>query len=94
MTPSACNQSARLFIEFATAEGAVVRMIGLVERRGFLVRRVAMAEQPCGRRATLTLMVEGRDLGRSADTLALQLGRLHGVGRVETETAIIQDQAA
>lgn len=86
--------TARLFVEFGTAEGAVIRMIGLVERRGFIVRRVAMAEQPCGRRATLVLLVEPRDAGRSIDTLALQLGRLHGVGRVEHETALIQDQAA
>ena len=34
-------------------EGAVLRMIGLVERRGFRIRRVAMAEQPCGRRGSL-----------------------------------------
>ncbi len=86
--------SARMFIEFEPCEGAIIRMIGLVERRGFIVRRVAMAEQPCGRRATLTFMAEGRDPGRSIDVLALQLGRLHGVGRVEHETAIIQDQAA
>jgi acetolactate synthase-1/3 small subunit/acetolactate synthase II small subunit len=86
--------SGRMFVEFTPCEGAIVRMIGLVERRGFIVRRVAMAEQPCGRRATLTFMAEGRDAGRSLDTLALQLGRLHGVSRVDHETARIQDQAA
>ena len=86
--------SARLFIEFEPREGAIVRMVGLIERRGFIVRRVAMAEQPCGRRATLVLLVEPRDAGRSVETLALQLGRLHGVGRVEHENALIQDQAA
>ena len=86
--------SARMFIEFEPCEGAIVRMIGLVERRGFIVRRVAMAEQPCGRRATLTFMAEARDAGRSIHVLALQLGRLHGVHRIEHEMAIIRDQAA
>ena len=86
--------SERVFIEFDTAEGAVVRMLGLVERRGFRVARVAMAEQPCGRRATLTLAVVPHDAARSIGTLALQLERLHGVGRVTHETAIYQDQAA
>jgi acetolactate synthase regulatory subunit len=85
---------ARMFIEYAAGEGAMVRMLGLVERRGFIVRRAAMAEQPCGRRATLALTVEPRDASRSIDVLALQLGRLHGVGRVAHETALIQNQAA
>jgi acetolactate synthase-1/3 small subunit/acetolactate synthase II small subunit len=85
---------ARMFIEYAAGEGAMMRMLGLVERRGFIVRRAAMAEQPCGRRATLALTVEARDHNRSVDMLALQLGRLHGVGRVAHEAAIIQEQAA
>lgn len=85
---------ARMFIEFAAAEGAMVRMLGLVERRGFIVHRAAMAEQPCGRRATLALTVEPRDESRSIDRLALQLGRLHGVGRVDHEIALIREQAA
>ncbi len=85
---------ARMFIEYAAQEGAIVRMLGLVERRGFIVRRAAMAEQPCGRRATLALTVEPRDHGRSVDVLARQLSRLHGVARVAHETAFIQEQAA
>jgi acetolactate synthase regulatory subunit len=84
----------RLVVEFTAEEGALVRMLGVVERRGFIVRRTVMAELPCGRRATLALTVEPRDAGRSVETLALQLGRLHGVSRVDHETARVQDQAA
>ena len=84
----------RLVVEFTAEEGALVRMLGVVERRGFIVRRTVMAELPCGRRATLALTVEPRDESRSVETLALQLGRIHGVGRVHHENTFIRDQAA
>ena len=84
----------RLVVEFTAQEGALVRMLGVVERRGFIVRRTVMAELPCGRRATLALTVEPRDESRSVETLALQLGRIHGVGRVHHEITFIRDQAA
>ncbi len=69
----------RLFIEFLAAEGAVKRMLGLIERRGFILRRISMAELPDGRRASLALEVEARDPGRSIETLSRQVERLHGV---------------
>ena len=84
----------RLVVEYMAGEGALVRMLGVVERRGFIVRRSVMAELPCGRRATLALAVEPRDAGRSVETLALQLGRLHGVGKVHQESVFIRDRAA
>ncbi len=79
------SEAQRLFVEFEIAEGAVVRMLGLIERRGFRVRRVAMAEQPCGRRASLALAIAPMDDGRCVDVLARQLERLHGVCRVTHE---------
>ena len=60
--------------KFEAVEGAVLRMIGLVERRGFRIRKVAMSEQPCGRRGSLALLVAPADPGRSVDVLARQLG--------------------
>ena len=80
----------RIFVEFDTAEGAVLRMIGLVERRGFRIRRVAMAEQPCGRRGSLALQIAPNDPGRSVGVLTAQLGRLHGVQKVSHEPAMEQ----
>ena len=85
--------SQRLVVEYMAEEGALVRMLGIVERRGFIIRRTVMAELPCGRRATLALTVEPRDAGRSVETLALQLGRLHGVNKVHRED-FIRDRAA
>ena len=77
----------RIFVEFDTAEGAVLRLLGLVERRGFRIRRVAMAEQPCGRRGSLALQVAAIGAGRSVGVLAAQLRRIHGVQRVSHEFA-------
>jgi len=93
MTPAPMNTQ-RLVVEYLAGEGALVRMLGLVERRGFVLRRSVMAELPCGRRATLALTVEPRDAGRSVETLARQLGRLHGVGKIHCETNFIRDRAA
>jgi acetolactate synthase-1/3 small subunit/acetolactate synthase II small subunit len=74
--------SGRVVIDFTVAEGAVIRMLGLVERRGFQLRGIAMAET--GERASMTLDVDPRDSGRCFDVLDRQLRRLHGVHDVST----------
>ena len=91
---AATLSSERLVVEYLAGEGALVRLLGLVERRGFILRRSVMAELPCGRRATVALTVEPRDPGRSVEVLARQLGRLHGVGKIHREGSFIQDKAA
>lgn len=83
----------RIVVEFAPMEGAVLRMVGLVERRGFRVRGIDMNEQPCGRRASLTLDIVPHDASRSVDVLELQLRRLHGVSSV-SPSVYIQGAAA
>lgn len=70
----------RLTIEFNPAEGAVVRMLGLIERRGYLLRGVVMSEQPKG--ASLVVDVEPRDAGRRVNVVAEQLRRLIDVYEV------------
>jgi acetolactate synthase-1/3 small subunit/acetolactate synthase II small subunit len=70
----------RLTIDFTPAEGAVVRMIGLVERRGYVVRGLAMNEQADS--ASLTMDVEPRDASRRVQVVAAQLGRLIDVKHV------------
>jgi acetolactate synthase II small subunit len=72
--------SVRLEIDFTPGEGAVLRMLGLVERRGFLVRGIAMTE--VADRALLAIDVEPRDPGRHLDIVARQLGRLIDVQSV------------
>lgn len=74
--------SDRLTIDFTPAEGAVVRVLGLIERRGYLLRAVAMNEQPKG--ASLIVDVEPRDAGRRVQVVAEQLRRLVDVSNVST----------
>ena len=69
-----------LVIDYAAAEGAVLRMLGLVGRRGFRVRGIAMSEE--GETGSLKLDLESDGADRSLDVLALQLGRLHEVRSV------------
>ena len=70
----------RLTINFAPAEGAVLRMVGLVERRGYAVRGMTMSEKDGG--GLLVIDVEPRDPGRRIAVVAQQLGRLIDVKSV------------
>ncbi|MEO7276436.1 MAG: ACT domain-containing protein [Sphingomicrobium sp.] len=73
----------RLSIEFMPAEGALVRMLGLVERRGYVIRKVAADEHADG--GSLIIDVEPRDPGRRVQVVAGQLGRLIEVTSVSLE---------
>ena len=77
--------SARLVVSFKPAEGAVVRMLGLVERRGYSLRSVAMEERADG--ASMTIHVEPRDSSRRVDVVARQLDRLVEVNSVSVVTS-------
>lgn len=85
--------SEKIVVDFAPMEGAVLRLLGLVERRGFRVSGLVMSEQPCGKRASLVLDVEPRDGNRSVDVLELQIRRLHGILGVTT-ASFAQGKAA
>ncbi|RST29479.1 acetolactate synthase 3 regulatory subunit domain protein [Sphingomonas ginkgonis] len=73
--------SGTLHIDFTPGEGAIIRALGLIERRGFELRDVA-AE---GRR--LTVAVEPRGPGRQLDVLRRQLERLVDVTAVQIISA-------
>ena len=81
-----------LVVEFMPMEGAVLRMLGLVERRGYLLRNVAMNED--GDSASLVIDVQPLDSGRRVEVLGHQLRRLHGVSDVTHLTPRIREQAA
>jgi len=76
--------SERLLIAFASAEGAVVRMLGLIERRGYSLRTVSMEASAEG----ASMMVEAGPRGRARNTevLARQLARLVDVQSVSILT--------
>jgi acetolactate synthase II small subunit len=71
----------RIEIGFAMNEGAVMRLLGLVERRGFEVCGISMAEATDGE-AAIALDVRARDASRRLDIVAGQLQRLHDVRNV------------
>lgn len=72
--------SGRIEIDFDASEGALLRMLGLVERRGFVVGAVAMNAE--AGRGALSLDVSARDPSRRLDVVAGQLRRLHEVRNV------------
>ncbi len=72
----------RIRIDFAMAEGAVLRVLGLVERRGYRVRAIGMGSQEDGETATLEIEVAARDSGRDLDVLDRQIRRIVGVRAV------------
>jgi acetolactate synthase II small subunit len=74
----------RLTIDFTPGEGALVRMLGLVERRGYVIRGLAASEH--ADRASLVIDVEPRDPGRRVQIMAQQLNRLIDVNSVCLET--------
>ena len=79
--------SGRIDVDFAFAPGAVLRMLGLVERRGFDVRGIEMD----GAAGSLSLVVEARDSGRRLDVVAGHLRRLHDVRSVSfTPAGVVQ----
>jgi len=73
--------TADIVIDFTRSEGAVLRLIGQVERRGFEVTSMTMAEHGAGP-ARLTLGVAPRDAARSFDTLSRHVAKIHGVTSV------------
>ena len=79
-----------IHIQIDRADGSLQRLIGLVERRGFHIDGMALADEGALRRIALT--VRGRDAGRCMDNLGRQIDRLFGVRRISND--IIQSEAA
>ncbi|GMM92686.1 ACT domain-containing protein [Qipengyuania sp. MTN3-11] len=64
-------------IEFRCAEGALRRILGVIEARAFSVRSMQMGSD--GDRSVMTLAIEPRDASRRVDTLLRQLDRLQDI---------------
>ena len=74
------KMSDTIHIQIDRADGSLQRLIGLVERRGFHIDGMSMADEGASRRIALT--VRGRDAARSIDNLGCQIDRLFGVSRI------------
>ena len=72
-----------IHIQIDRADGSLQRLIGLVERRGFHIDGINMADEGTFRNIALT--VRGRDAGRCMDNLGRQIDRLFGVRRLPDE---------
>lgn len=68
-----------LLIQIDHAEGSLQRLIGLVERRGFAITRMSVAD--LGSHREVRMGVRGRDAGRCLDVLGRQIDRIVGVSR-------------
>ena len=79
-----------IHIQIDRADGSLQRLIGLVERRGFHIDGMSMADEGPSRRIALT--VRGRDAARSIDNLGCQIDRLFGVSRIKAPA--FQSEAA
>lgn len=84
------NMSDTIHIQIDRADGSLQRLIGLVERRGFHIDGMSMADEGPSRRIALT--VRGRDAARSIDNLGCQIDRLFGVSRIAAQS--FQSEAA
>jgi acetolactate synthase regulatory subunit len=80
--------TAQITIRFAPGEGAIGRIVTLIERRGFILRALAMHEQGDG--ASMTLDFVARDPSRRFEVLDLQLKRIIGVTSVSIPTGSVQ----
>lgn len=72
-----------IHIHIDRADGSLQRLIGLVERRGFHIDGLVLADEGAVRRAAIT--VRGRDAGRCTQVLRRQIDRLIGVTRIEAD---------
>lgn len=75
------SMSDTIHIQIDRADGSLQRLIGLVERRGFHIDGMSMANEADGARR-IALTVRGRDAARSIDNLGRQIDGLFGVARV------------
>ena len=69
-----------LYVYLDQLQGSLQRVVGLVERRGFLIDQLRMEPTHEGR--NLMLVVTPRDPSRCVLVLGRQLERLQGISRV------------
>ena len=78
----------QISISFAAGEGAIGRIVALVERRGFICRGLTMTDDAGS--AAMTLDLVPRDASRRLDVLDLQLKRLIEVTAVTLPSGSVQ----
>lgn len=74
--------SQSIHIEIDRLEGTLLRVLGLIERRGFHIDEIDLYDLGADTRG-LSVSVRPRDAGRNIDILGLQIDRLYGIKRLE-----------
>lgn len=72
------NHTLRMTIQ--KVEGAIIRLLGLIERRGFSVTAMNAHSDDAAQQVEITLQL--RSTGRSVDTLTRQIEKLYDVRSV------------
>ncbi len=75
--------TAHIEVHLKPAEGALLRTLGLIQRRGFSVTEMRLESVEFGQRLHCSVVGDGR----CVDLLTRQIGRLHDVERVERAAA-------
>ena len=70
-----------IHIELDRLEGSLLRILGLVERRGFNIDGIELYDLGEDKRG-MALNVRARDASRSPEILGLQIDRLYGIKRL------------
>lgn len=73
-----------IHIELDRKEGSLMRILGLVERRGFHIDELELFDLGEDKRG-LNITVRVRDAARTLDTLGLQIDRLYGIKRLSSD---------
>ena len=81
-----------IHIELDRLEGSLLRVLGLIERRGFYIDQMELYD--LGEKRGLSVTVRPRDPSRSPDQLGLQIDRLYGVTRLAADPRVGADAQA
>lgn len=70
-----------LHLEIDGADGSLLRLIGLIERRGFFIDKIVMEGEGNHGARRVAVGVRARDAERCMEVLGRQIDRLYGVKR-------------
>lgn len=79
--------SDRLDIAFNKSEGALLRLIGLVERKGYEIRALSLGEASQDEPASMSVTIVPRDETRNVEVLKRHIEKMHDVSEVQIRTA-------
>lgn len=78
-----------ILIHIDRAEGSLQRLIGLIERRGFHIDRMSIAD--AGAQREVRIGVRARDGGRCTEVLGRQIDRIIGARRLGAATSHVEE---